>query len=339
MATLTDTARSAGADVAGADVAGAEVVAVDLEALGVQVRLVVTAPAVLTAATEELTRRLDRLDLACSRFRDDSELCRLDARAGRTTPVSPLLADLVAVALRAAQLTDGVVDPTVGSAVAAAGYDRDFALVSPDGPAIRLVRRAVPGWRRVRLVRPVEGTDQGPAELTVPAGVRLDLGATAKAWAADDAATGLAAQFGCGVLVGLGGDLAMAGPAPDGGWPIRVQDVTGHPDQAPVGPASTVALLGGGVATSSVTARRWTRGGVVLHHLIDPVTGLPARTPWRTVTVAAGSCVDANIASTWAMVRGTDAVERLARLGLPARLVAVDGTVTTAAGWPAEGDR
>jgi thiamine biosynthesis lipoprotein len=303
-------------------------VAADLEALGVQVRLVVTDPAALRPAAEELSRRLAELDLVASRFRADSELRRLDDQAGRPTPISPLLATLLRVALRAARLTDGDVDPTLGAALCEAGYDRDYAQLPADGPAVRLVTTSCPGWRSVHL-------DLARREVTVPPGVLLDLGATAKAWAADAAADALATRFECGVLVGLGGDVAMAGAAPDGGWSIRVQDVTGRPDQPPNGSSQTVLLRSGGLATSSVTARRWTRGGVALHHILDPRTGLPARSAWRTVSVAAASCVDANIASTWAIVRPDRARNRLSALGLPARLVAHDSSVVTVGGWPA----
>jgi thiamine biosynthesis lipoprotein len=98
-----------------------------------------------------------------------------------------------------------------------------------------------------------------------------------------------------------------------------------------------VHLTGGGLATSSTTVRRWRRGNVDLHHIVDPRTGLPARTCWRTVTVGAGSCVDANAAATAAIVWGEPAPGWLAGRGLPARLVRACGSVVTVGGWPAEG--
>jgi thiamine biosynthesis lipoprotein ApbE len=298
-------------------------------ALGTTVRLVVTGRGVLGCGRALLAEELAKLDAAFSRFRPDSELVGLDEAAGRPVRVSPLLADAVAVALHAAALTDGDVDPTVGRAVAALGYDRDFRLVPASGPPLRLTVRHVPSWRQVVL-------DRQHRLLTVPAGVRLDLGATAKAWAADRAAERLAAALGCGVLVSLGGDIAVAGSAPGGGWPVRVQDVTGDPADAPAGPSAVVAIHGGGLATSSTAARRWQRGGEVLHHILDPRSGLPAAPVWRTVSVTAASAVDANIASTAAVIRGRRAPGWLAGLGLAARLVAVDGTVCTLGGWPAE---
>ena len=297
--------------------------------LGCLVHLTVTEPSALDAARALLEADLAALDAACSRFRPDSELAQLDQADGRPVPVSPLLAEAVAVALRAAELTGGDVDPTVGEAIVAAGYDRDFTLIPADGPAVNLVVRAVPGWHQVRL-------DLGSRTLTMPAGVRLDLGATAKAWTADRSAARIAGTLDTGVLVGLGGDISVAGPAPDGGWRIRVQDVTGHPDEDPCGPATVVAITGGGLATSSTTARRWRRGGSVLHHILDPRTGLPPAPVWRTVSVTAATCADANTASTAAIIRGDAAPGWLARLRLPARLVADSGRVETVAGWPAE---
>jgi thiamine biosynthesis lipoprotein ApbE len=296
-------------------------------ALGTLVHLVVTEPACLAEARQLLESDLAAVDAACSRFRADSEIRAL--RGGRPEKISPLLAEAVAVALRAARLTDGDVDPTVGAAMSAAGYDRDFQEIEPNGPAIRLTVRTVPGWHQVRL----DGRT-----LTLPAGAELDLGATAKAWAADRSAARIAAAAGSGVLVSLGGDIAVAGPAPEGGWRVRVQDVTGPPGDPPAGPYALIAIRDGGLATSSTAARRWQRGGDVLHHILDPRTSLPAEPVWRTVSVAAGSCADANAASTAAVIRGRAAPGWLARLGLPARLVDATGVVFTVAGWPDESE-
>jgi len=296
-------------------------------ALGTLVQLVVTDPAALPEARRLLTHDLDAVDAACSRFRADSEIRSLH---GGRQQVSPLLAEAVAVALRAARLTDGDVDPTVGGAMAAAGYDRDFRQIEPNGPPLRLTVRQVPGWREVRL----DGRS-----LILPAGVQLDLGATAKAWAADRSATNIAAQTNSGVLVSLGGDIAVAGPPPATGWRVRVQDVAGPAGETPEGPYALIAIRDGGLATSSTAARRWQRGGDVLHHILDPRTGLPAEPVWRTVSVAAGSCADANAASTAAVIRGRRAPGWLTRLGLPARLVDATGAVFTVAGWPDDSEQ
>jgi thiamine biosynthesis lipoprotein ApbE len=297
-------------------------------ALGTGIRLVVTDPRCLAEARGMLETDLAVLDAACSRFRADSEIRSLRAASGQR--VSPLLAGAIAAALRAAELTDGDVDPTVGAAMSAIGYDRDFEKLPRTGPSLNVTVRTVPGWREIRLDGRV---------LTMPEGVQLDLGATAKAWTADRAAARIARQAGCGVLVGLGGDIAVAGPAPDGGWRIRVQDVTGEPGDPPDGPYALIAISGGGLATSSTTARRWLRGGDVLHHILDPSTGRPAEPVWRTVSVAAGTCADANAASTAAVIRGRAALSWLAGLGLPARLVDATGAVFTVAGWPRERGR
>jgi thiamine biosynthesis lipoprotein len=314
---------------------GTEAGAATWRALGTTVDLLVTDLAALAPARRLLTDDLAALDEACSRFRADSEIVALDRAPrredGRTGPVriSPLLAGALAVALRAARLTDGDVDPTVGGALSAAGYDRDFALVRRDGPPVKLTIRSVPGWREIEL-------DEAAGLVSLPAGVCLDLGATAKAWAADRAAARIAADVGCGVLVNLGGDIAVAGPAPRGGWRIRVQDVTGRPEDPPAGPAAVIAIHSGGLATSSTAARRWRRGGDVLHHILDPRSGLPAAPVWRTVSVAAATCADANAASTAAIIRGEAALAWLTGLGLPARLVAESGAVVTLGGWPPE---
>jgi len=305
-------------------------------ALGMLVQLVVTDPAQLPTARDLLKEDLEDLDGTCSRFRPDSELMALadaarEAEGRVTVTVSPLLAEAIAVALKAASMTDGDLDPTVGGVLCALGYDRDFGQVPPTGPALPppggIGIRTIPGWRSIRL-------DLATRRLTVPPGVQLDLGATVKGWAADRSAARIAEKLGCGVLVSLGGDTAAAGEPPDGGWRIRVQDVTGMPDQPPQGPSAVVAIRDGGLATSSTAARRWQRGGDVLHHILDPRTGLPAAPVWRTVSVTAASCADANTAATAAVIRGRQAPAWLASLRLPSRLVEPDGTVHTIAGWP-----
>lgn len=299
----------------------------DWRALGTSVRLVLTDPARLDVGRSLLASELGALDAACSRFRDDSELRSLEATGGRPTRISPLLAEAIEVALRAARLTGGLVDPTVGRAMVTIGYDRDFASLPRTGVALPRAARPVPGWRRVVL-------DRARLLVTVPDGIHLDLGATAKALAADRAAARLGRALECGVLVSLGGDIAFGGQVPPGGWTVRVQDTPGHPPDLPDEPHETVTVTGGGLATSSTVARRWCQDGTVRHHLIDPLTSLPARSPWRTVTVHAASCVDANTASTAALVHGTAGAAWLASRGLPARLVGVDGRVHPISGWP-----
>jgi thiamine biosynthesis lipoprotein len=186
----------------------------------------------------------------------------------------------------------------------------------------------VPGWRTV-LVNRLAGT------VRVARGVTLDLGATAKALAADRAAARACDAAGCGVLVSFGGDMAIVGPPPAHGWRIRVTD--DHRADVEV-PGQWISLRSGGLATSSTFARRWRTGSEVAHHLVDPATGRSADSVWRTVSVAAASCLDANIASTAAIIRGESAPAWLESLGLPSRLVHVDGTARHVAGWPSEQD-
>ena len=288
-------------------------------ALGTTAVLLVTEASALLEAERLLRADLDALDLACSRFRPDAEVGRLVP--GRPSVVGPLLRDVLRAALWTAEVTGGLVDPTVGAAVARLGYDRDFAAVPPDGPPVAAPSPA-PGWWRIRL---------DDERALVPRGVWLDLGASAKAFAADRAAQRIAAGCGCGVLVSLGGDLAVAGAAPEGGWLVSVGDDHRRPDHGD----QVVGVSSGGLATSSVTCRAWRRGGRAVHHIVDPRTGDVPERVWRTVSVAAGSCLSANAASTAAIVLGADAPQWLAGRGLPARLVAGDGRVSRVAGWPA----
>lgn len=299
-------------------------------ALGTGAVVLVSDQAGLAAAHRAVAAEVDAIDRACSRFRPDSELSAINAARGQTVAVSSLLFEALEVALRAARLTDGDVTPTVGEAISLLGYDRDFAAIPESGQ--RPVRiAAVPGWRRLRLSR---DRDRGNALVQVPAGVRLDLGATAKALAADRAAARASEASGCGVLVSLGGDIATAGAPPDGGWAVRVTDWhASRPDAE--GDGETIRIHDGALATSSTTVRRWARGGEQLHHIIDPGTGGPAAVVWRTVSVAAATCVDANTAATAALIRGERSPAWLGTLGLPARLVRPDGQVVRVGGWPA----
>jgi FAD:protein FMN transferase len=208
------------------------------------------------------------------------------------------------------------------------GYDRDFDLVAPDGPATAPAGPA-PGWWRIMV-------DPSARSVLLPRGIGLDLGATAKAFAADRAAVELAGELDRGVFVGLGGDIAVAGPAPAGGWRITVGDDHATPDPAghPV-----VAIDTGGLATSGTTRRRWRRGGRMVHHIVDPRTGDVPDAVWRTVSVVARSCLAANTATTAAIVLGERAPEWLAARGLPARLVGVEGPVRHTGGWPSDVER
>jgi thiamine biosynthesis lipoprotein len=299
-----------------------------LEAFGT-VALVAVADArgdALDAAVHSVRRIVDEFDRACSRFRSDSELSALNGRSGEAVPVGRVLLEAVSAALRAARLTDGDVDPSVGGALIALGYDRDFDSL-PD-PAVSRPVASIPGWRTVQVDAVRETVRTAP-------GVILDLGATAKALAADRAAAVARDTVGCGVLVSFGGDLAIAGAAPADGWRVRVTDDHRAGVDAP---GQWISLRLGGLATSSTLVRRWRTESGVAHHVVDPATARSADSVFRTASVTAASCLDANIASTAAIIRGSRAVGWLSGLGLPSRLVGVDGTVRHVAGWPASGE-
>jgi thiamine biosynthesis lipoprotein len=302
--------------------------AATVAAIGATATVVVTDRRLLSPALDILRDELNAIDLACSRFRADSEISRVNAAAGTPVPVSPLFLEAIEVGLRAAVLTDGAVDPTVGWAMRIVGYERDLSRAASPAPSIRWDLRPVPGWEAVEV-------DASRSTVKVATGVDLDLGATAKALCADRIVARVVAATGIGVLVGLGGDISTAGPPPEGGWVVQLTDDHAV-SLASGGPA--VSILSGGLATSSTTVRRWERGGCHYHHLIDPKTGGSAGDYWRTCTVAAASAVDASVASTAAIVLGPAAIGWLDERGLPARLVQPDGQVFTAGGWLTEAD-
>jgi FAD:protein FMN transferase len=299
-----------------------DLVCTSFRAFGTFGALLVTRQAAAQPARDILGRELRAIDLACSRFRQDSELTLINRDSGRRHAVSPLLAEALGVALLAAAATDGDVDPSCGQSLVQLGYDRDFAEVIGREPGVAAAPQPAGGWQRVEL-------DRDALTVRVPAGVLLDLGATAKALAADRAAAAIAAAADTGVLVNLGGDIAVAGPPPRSGW--RVEIDADAADAHPV-----VALWDGGLATSSPGSRAWHNGSQRVHHILDPRTGGPADSCWAAASVAAASCVDANAASTAAIIRSATAPGWLASLGLPARLVARTGAVTTVGAWPDE---
>jgi FAD:protein FMN transferase len=294
-------------------------------ALGTIAELVVTDGSALVEASELLEHELQRIDRVASRFRDDSELSRLNAAAGTATEVSADLLEALDVALAMAAATQGLVDPTLGAAMSRLGYDRDFAdvLLGVDGdlpdPSV------APGWRSVRI-------DRRRRLVRLPEHTGLDLGATAKALASDRAATAISRRLGCGVLVSLGGDAATAGPAPEGGFAIGIADTCTAPTAS-----EAVSISSGGLASSGVGGRRWRLGAHQVHHILDPTTCLPVEPWWRTVSVTAATCVQANAASTAAIILGPRAVDWLEERRLPARLVRVDGRVSYTSGWPVPG--
>lgn len=294
-------------------------------ALGTGVHVLVT-DGDITAASAAVRAVLSDVDLAYSRFRPDSELSLINADGGRMRRISPLLANAVATSLRVAVLTDGRVDPTVGRAMRAVGYDDDFDRIRSRTDPISVRLEPIPGWQAIQF-------DSRARTLCVPKGVEIDLGSIGKALASDlAAAAALEAMGGGGVLVSLGGDIATAGDIPAGGWRILMAEDSNTP---PDSDGEVIALHDGAIATSSTTVRTWRRGEIALHHLIDPLTGAPVDSPWRTASVVAATCVDANTAATAAIVRGVSAPGWLEGLGLAARLVGTGGDVHRIGSWPA----
>ncbi len=312
------------------------------------VRLVVGEARVLAPAVAMVKNRMAQVERVASRFVTESDLNWANANGGRPVAVSGLLIELVEAALDGARRSDGALDPTVGKHLAAIGYDRDILLVTDqlatdqlatdqlvtDQPALDppvaerpagAVVPAGPGgrtWRHVNI-------DRDLGLLTVPSGTALDLGATAKAQTADWAARAVHRRFGTSVMVEIGGDLAVAGAPADGDWQVAVAERAGAPGQQ-------IGVRRGGVATSTTTVRTWRRGDLRMHHIVDPRTGRPTDGPWRTVSVAAESALDANVCSTAAIVLGDRALGWLDTQGVAARLVDRDGRVTTLGGWPAD---
>ena len=289
-------------------------------ALGTYVHLSTADETALEPARQVAAQLLEDVDRTCSRFRQDSDLVRANAGAGSWTNVDPLLVEAIGAAMEAAAQTDGLVDPTLGQAMVAVGYDRDIALVlaeSTDPCGVPVPARAG-AWREIQ---------RDPAgAVMVPRGCALDLGATAKAWAADLIVNAVAAESDSTVVISLGGDVAVAGP---GGWPVAVTETIDD-----LAGAEIVHLPYGGLATSSTAARRWIRGGVIRHHLIDPHTGESTRGRWRTVTATGATCVAANMASTASIVLGEAAVGWLTERDIPARLVDTAGRIVRTARWP-----
>lgn len=257
----------------------------------------------LRAATvARVTEIFHRHDRRFSRFRNDSELSALNARAGRWSRMSEEFGALLRFALRGARSTGGLFDPTVLSALVAAGYDRDFDEVHPmDGPVAPLHPAGAWGSLRVRGDR-----------LRLPRGAGLDFGGVAKGWAVDEAAR--AGEHLPWVAINAGGDLRVTGAPPDGELLIGVED-----PRSPGKEIGRIVLSQGAIATSSVTRRAW---GPRHHHLIDPRTSLPADTGVVQTTVWAPTCSEAEIRSKWALLAGPPVIDRF-----PTVMVLDEGSV------------
>ena len=267
-------------------------------AMGTEIELLVDA--------EHAERSLDaaelefhRLEALLSRFRDDSELSRLN-RDGSIEPGRDL-ARVVELALEARDRTSGRFDPTVHNALVAAGYDRSFEQLPAEGDTAPPPPAARGVWLR-------------PGRIELEPGVQIDLGGIGKGYAAERAAELLALAGPC--LVNAGGDIAIRG----GSWPVGVEHIT-------------LQLDSGGLATSGRDRRRWQRGGRELHHLIDPATGEPSETDLLRVTVVAADAVDAEVAAKSLFLAGSKRAAAEANAeGMPAVLVTEDVRTLLAGG-------
>jgi thiamine biosynthesis lipoprotein len=227
---------------------------------------------------DRVPARFAALEARWSRFRSDSELCRLNAAAGRPALVGRDTFRLIDAAVRGWHATGGRFDPTVLPALVELGYDEDIDRVRARPAAPPVVTAAAPGCAAIRL-DPIVGA------VTLPTGTALDLGGIAKGFAADLVCDELLAAGAAGACVNAGGDLRVRGSAPDGtAW---VVGVGGRTDVV-------LALADGAVATSGPGRRRWGHRDAC-HHLVDPATGRSADAPLRTVTVVAGSAAHAEV--------------------------------------------
>ncbi|HEY3763875.1 MAG TPA: FAD:protein FMN transferase [Gaiellales bacterium] len=221
---------------------------------------------------DRAARRIARLERLWSRFLPNSEISRLNACAGRRVGVSPDTVELVERALDGWRMSGGAFDPTLLGAVIRAGYDRTFARIPP---------AAMPG--RSSAQTGCAGIETGPDWVRLPAGTGVDPGGIGKGLAADIVADELIAAGADGVCVNLGGDVRVAGTAPEGGaWTVAVE----HPWTDT--PVVMLGLAGGAVATSTTLRRRWTVAGEPRHHLIDPRTGVSAGGPANLAAAVAG---------------------------------------------------
>jgi thiamine biosynthesis lipoprotein len=295
-------------------------------AIGTTVGVVVQQPDQADRAERILEQELEEIDRACSRFRPDSELAMLHTEAGRTVRVSSLLFEALEVACGVAARTRGAVDPTVGNAICALGYDADLAEVQARGPLVPLALGVVPGYSHVQL-------NSRTRSVRIPKGVRLDLGSSAKALAADRAAARIAHALNGGVLVSLGGDVAVAGPSPREGWAVGIaHESSARPEEVD----QVVAIRHGGLASSAVGARTWRSAEREMHHIVDPRTGDCVEPHWSLVSATGASCVEANLVTTASLVWGPEALDQLRRFDQSVRLVRFDGRVFTVNGWPHE---
>lgn len=251
-------------------------------------------------AVDEIRALFDARDRRFSRFNKDSELSLLNATPLGVALISEDMASMLAAAFDAARATGGLVTPTVGGAILSAGYDRDFSAVH------EVETPAAAAW-----VPSLDAVSLRGRMLLRTEPVALDLNGVVKGRTVDDALALLGQGW-----VAAGGDLATSIPV-----------VVGLPG------GDSVTVNKGGLATSSVAVRTWRRGGMLQHHLIDPATGAPSRTPWRDVTVAAATCFVADVAAKAALLLGSAGPSWLDRRGLAGRFVDTRGVVSVNESW------
>jgi FAD:protein FMN transferase len=245
------------------------------------------------APLERLPTWFHSCERALSRFHSDSELSQLNGHPCEPIPASPLLWHAMLAALEAAQWTDGLVHPAMLPALERAGYDRDFAQL-----AVTLSgKQASPepmtrDWHDIAI-------DERAHTITLPEGMRLDFGGTAKGWIADHVVAALTHHG--PALVNAGGDIAICGSSSRRSWPIGILDPL-HPGET----LGRVHVQAGGIATSGRDHRRWQVDQQWQHHIIDPRTGAPAVTDVLSATVVGPSAFAAEVAAKVVLLRGCD---------------------------------
>lgn len=242
---------------------------------------------------EQVPAWFEAWEQCLSRFRPDSELSRLNARAGQAVAVSLTLWEVFQAAHRAEAASNGLVTPVVLEALVGCGYDRSFEQLGQSTASSQPRSSATVGQLGMIIVDPVRHV------LQLPAGMHLDFGGIAKGWAAEQALKRLQ-PYGP-ALVDAGGDIAVSGVKRDGtAWAVAVDD--------PLQPGSDLEILlvgRRGIATSGTDFRRWQQNGQWRHHIIDPRTGEPAETDLLSVTIVAAELTSAETAAKYVLILGS----------------------------------
>ncbi|WP_433479252.1 FAD:protein FMN transferase [Spirillospora sp. CA-142024] len=273
--------------------------------------VMVEEPGRLGAARRAVDQVINDIDAACGAFREDSELARVNAAAGRPVQVGATFLAVLWTALQACELTGGLVDPLVG------GRGSESGTVVIDDP---------------------------PGTVMIPAGTTLDLWGMAVAFAADRAAEAAAGEAGCGVCVCFPGSVATAGRLPDAGWPVHMAGGRGQAHRDEPHHGQRIVLRAPGLATSFLPApggpARRLRANLIGRPRTVPRADrarppVGEHRPWSAVSVIGLCCVAAKAASIAALASGNTAATWLGSRELRARMVDADGGVTTVGSWPA----